>query len=70
MSYTTKPKSSNTGYFLFVDVLLRGVAVFHTGILHWMFHWIFPGLLGRLLTTHWLWTFGAQINLGIGQLKW
>ncbi len=39
--------------------------MFHAGILHWMF----PGLLGCLSTTDWLWMFAAQINLGIGQLS-
>ena len=58
---------SNTEYFFCLwTVLLRGAAVLHAGILHW----ILPGLLGRLLITPWLWTFGAEINIGIGQLKW
>ena len=68
-SYTTKAKSNNQQYgvfFLFVDVLLRCAAMLHAGILHW----ISPGLLGCLLITPWLWTFAAQINIDIGQLKW
>ena len=46
---------------------MRGMV--HAGILHRMFFWIFSGLLGCLSTTAWLWTFAAQINLGIGQLS-